>query len=208
MSTITRLQGHYEHRIDRFGGTYKVLDWESRAAQYTRFAVLNDYVSLEEKSLLDVGCGLGDLKTYFEEHGYGPDYTGVDILSKMVDAAKYAHKDGRFVCADIFSITKDEREALLERKTFDVIFSSGIFNLDFGNNEAFLQKAVECFTSLADEYIVFNLLDKKSPDPEPGYAYYDPVEIKTQLAVYSDWEVCIVDDYLPNDFSVVMRRKR
>ena len=68
---------------------YKILGWESREAQYKRFAVLAEHINLDKKTLLDVGSGLGDL-FHFLTQGlhWSVEYTGTDILPQMVLLAK------------------------------------------------------------------------------------------------------------------------
>ena len=56
-----RIRRHYEPRLDRETEPYRILDWASPQSQEARFQVLADEVPLAGKTLLDVGCGLGDL---------------------------------------------------------------------------------------------------------------------------------------------------
>ena len=128
MSKKKDIGRHYEPRLRALRESYEILDWASPVTQEARFAVLADNVDLPGKSLLDVGCGLGDLWAYLRRRRVEVEYLGVDILEKMVAAARQRHPEARFEQADIFGADTYEPAA------FDVVFCSGAFNLNLGNN--------------------------------------------------------------------------
>jgi len=194
------IRRHYEHRITPGRPNFDVLDWASAASQRKRFEVFVDNVPLAGRSLLDVGCGLGDLAAYLAELGIEADYTGVDVLEPMVAECRRRYPDLRFVRADLFA-----GEAI-EPGEFDVVFGSGIFNLNLGNNLGFLADALGRLRELAREHVVFNCLHARSAhDGEDDYFFYDPADV-LPLARRDGWEVRLLDDYLPNDFTVICRR--
>ena len=55
---------------------------------------------------------------------------------------------------------------------FDIVFCSGIFNLNLGDNVGLLNEALGIFFKLAREAVVFNLLDEGSPDKDNRYYYF------------------------------------
>jgi len=198
MSRKQRIRGHYEHRVASGRANHDVLDWTSAASQEARFVVLADNVDLSGRSLLDVGSGLGDLCGFLKRRRIAVEYTGVDILEKMVQAARRRHRDGRFLHADIFQGDPfgDER--------FDVVFCSGTFNLNLGNNREFLPTAVARMLELAREHVVFNLLHARYAGSDGTYFYHDPDDVRAMLRDLP-CELRLLDDYLPNDFTVICR---
>ena len=198
MSHRKAIHSHYEPRITPARENYDVLDWASAASQQARFNVLADQVPLEGRSLLDVGCGLGDLHAYLAARKIAVRYTGVDLIEKMVAAARQRHPGVRFVRGDIFA------EPVLAGEKFDRVFCSGTFNLNLGNNRLFLPQAIGRLFELTNEYVVFNLLHHRARGDDPRYAYYDPADVRAILAKFP-CEVRILDDYLPNDFTVICR---
>lgn len=199
MKRFEKINSYYLPRIAHDGDDYKMLGWENQDAQYKRFSVVNSLVA-DGFSLLDVGCGLGNLLDYFNEQGHHLFYTGVDLLQQMIDRACVKNPHGEFACADIFN------ENIFAEKRFDVVYSSGIFNIDLENNIEFLKNAVIKFRNLAKKYIVFNLLHKRSDDKESGYYYYDPEVVKTIIheTGINYKTIKVVDDYLVNDFSIII----
>ena len=199
MRKSQRIRHHYQPRIDDGRENYDVVDWASAEAQQARFAVLADNVPLEGRSLLDVGCGLGDLWAYLKGRGISADYCGVDLLSKMTASAAEQNPDGRFVCGDIFD---PGGCAIGAGMRFDVVFCSGMLNLDLGNNTEFLPEALRRMLQLSGEHMVVNLLHARSEMRYPHCAYYDP-EAVMKILEQMGCSVRLIDDYLPNDFTVI-----
>jgi SAM-dependent methyltransferase len=195
------IRAHYEPRLRSGLASHAVLDWRSRAGQLARIRALCRNVDLAGRRVLDLGCGLGDLYAHLKACGIGCDYTGVDLLEEMVVAARRRHPGARFLCADVFA------GDVFAPAAFDVVFASGVFNLDLGNNEAFLAAAIPRLRRLARECVVFNLLHRRSPEREPGYYYYDPARVVGMLRA-GGCRVELLDDYLPEDFTVLCHTGR
>ena len=196
---------------------YKILGWESREAQYKRFAVLAQNIDLNGKSLLDVGAGLGDLYHFLTQGlHWSLEYVGTDILPEMVrmaeqQAVQIKLPDGvnasyKFLNTDIF----DGKSNALKENRFDVVYTSGIFNLNLGNNEAFLKSAFEKFAMISGQYFACSLLSDESNDKEDAYFYYNEAVIEKAMTSVKkanpSSEYRIIKGYLPNDMTVIWKR--
>lgn len=166
---ISKIRKYYGERRNE-GEDHRRLGWESRQAQEGRFEALIGNLELEGKTILDVGCGLGNLYGFLKSKGIKANYTGVDILAEMTQDAKLKYRDGCFMCLDIF------KEGRFKDGEFDIVFTSGIFNIDLGNNREFLENALKKFFSITGEAVCFNILDPGSPEKEKGYFYMPPDE--------------------------------
>ena len=198
-----KIRTYYESKMGQGLPDYSVLGWESEKAQQLRFDMLLKAVSLDGKSLLDVGCGMGNLLEYLDSKGISVKYTGVDILGSMIEYAECKKLKGEFCCVDVFDGDS------FDGRTFDIVYTSGIFNLNLGNNREFLFKALKKMLELADEAVVFNLLHKDSPAREEKYFYYDQEEVSKLLKDFPGIEKVIINEqYLNNDFTVVCYKKR
>lgn len=199
MDRLNQIEKYYLPRLEKNQIDCKILGWENEKAQLLRFQVL-DSVIKEKASLLDVGCGLGNLYEYFQKKMISIHYTGVDLLPEMIKLARERYPGVSFVDGDIFKM------GLFEDKRFDFLYASGIFNIDLGNNLSFLENALLKFRQLTNNTIVFNLLHIRSKTKEPGYFYFVPEEV-TAL-IYSllgkENKVKIIENYLDNDFSVII----
>ena len=197
------VEGIYDHYKDNFGKGLtndRILDWENRECQEIRFSILKDFIEdnrLSDFTLLDVGCGLADLYDYLNCFDIHDNYTGIDILPQMIDLAKQQHPNLRLIAGDIFT-----DDIFSER--FDIVYSSGIFNIDFGNNYDFLRNAVHRFIALSKHFVVFNLLADTSLDKESGYFYFNKEQVDNLLRECGCSDYRIITGYLHNDMSVVI----
>ncbi|MHC4294297.1 MAG: class I SAM-dependent methyltransferase [Planctomycetota bacterium] len=205
MSRKQNILRHYERRIDAYPKNHEVVNWATAASQQIRFEVLCENVPLNGKKLLDVGCGLGDLLEFLKKRKIRTDYTGVDICPEMAAAARRRHRRGKFFCADLFDGFEGHNGSAgqFAERDFDIVFCSGTFNLNLGNNLLFLPRAIGRLMELSNECVAFNLLHDRTPhcSDEP-YAYYNPGEVRAMLLPLG-WSLRILDDYLPNDFTVI-----
>ncbi len=197
------IKEYYNTELRRDPERLEYLGWESRESQFRRFQVLTDYVNLENREILDVGCGMGHLLDHLKEKDIPVRYTGLDLLSSMVKEASRRHREHTFFKGDLF------REPLFEDKSFDVIYCSGLFNLNTGGNFDFLMTAVETFLRLARDTVAFNLLHMNSPGKEDRFYYFYPDQVIRGIErLYGDIRsIQLVEHYLNNDFTLFLNLK-
>ena len=195
MKRKERIREYYLPKLKNEKSDSGCLGWENEQAQELRFEVLKN-IFFQGASVLDVGCGLGNLYDYLKKQGYNFNYTGVDILPEMIFRAKEKNPQAEFFSANIF-----EDDLFGDRK-FDVIYASGIFNIELGNNEDFLRNALQKFVSLSNKFIVFNLLHTRSKTKEAGYYYQTPDTVQKLFPPVK--KILFIDDYLDNDFSTIL----
>lgn len=196
---------HYINRVKNFNiPEYQVLDWESKEAQELRFKTLIEHFNMESSILLDVGCGLGNLAEYLDNKNIKLYYIGIDIMPEMIERAKaktFKNINPQFMTLDFFNNNDIKKE-------FDYIYSSGIFNLNLGNNDKFLKDAIKLFLTAARKGVCFNLLDISGKEKYGDkYYYYEKEDIlKTTEEILKSlnikYNLNISDEYLMGDFSV------
>lgn len=196
---------HYINRVNDLNiPDYKVVDWESEEAQNLRFKALIEHFNMTGYVLLDVGCGVGSLAEYIDRNNIDLYYIGIDIMPEMVERAKsktYKNISPQFMTMDFFKKTDIKKDV-------DYIYTSGIFNLNLGNNEEFLKEAIEAFLSAARKGVCFNLLDISCKEKYGDKYYYykkDDIFFLTQDILKKlnlNYKIHIEDKYLQNDFSV------
>lgn len=196
---LREIHSHYEPRISPDRDNFDVLDWASAGSQVRRFQVLVDHVPLAGRTLLDVGCGLGDLWAYLQRRDVAARYIGVDIVVKMIHEAHRRHPAGDFRNLNVF-------DGHCPPIRSDVVFASGMFNLNLGNNYDFLARAISRFYEIARQRFVVNLLHHRTPDQPGRYFYYDPDRV-IHMLLPLPVDVEILDDYLPNDFTLIATRR-
>ena len=187
---------HYERLLNQYSRGYKILDWESLDSQVKRFEVLTNNIELYGKKLLDIGCGTGDLFDFLKNKDLNVNYYGIDILPKMIERAYEIYPEGRFFTGNIF------KESPFSKKQFDIIFCSGIFNLNMGDNESFLKEALPVFFAHAKEKVIFNLLDPGHFVHSDKYYFFNQKEVLHLIRQYSDKAIAVTG-YIPNDFTII-----
>ena len=95
----------YRRAVDHFGATFDATLWKNREFQAVRFDVLRQMVDLEGRTLLDAGCGLGDLCEFLAARNVRlRKYVGVDGVAEIVAGANDRRlARAEFHCRDFVS---------------------------------------------------------------------------------------------------------
>ena len=203
MGKIDKIKDYYKKNNKPDYPDYYILGWESDAAQQLRFQALVNSLDLQGKRILDIGCGMGNFLQYLVRRFTNFSYTGVDILEQMIAKAKSKNLKGTFLHMDIF------KDNPFTQNEFDVIFASGTFNINLGNNKKFLIDALRIFDYISSMAISFNLLNSNSPNREEGYFYSSPDEISEliNLNFPNHFKIKVIEGDLQNDFTIVCHKE-
>jgi SAM-dependent methyltransferase len=184
-------ESFYRHALARYGDNAEGVHWQSEASQQIRFQVLRDLLpsDLSRLSIVDVGCGLGDLYHYLEAHGERPHrYIGIDAVEAMVERAR--SRTGRKIL---------QRDVLRDRLPMaDWYLASGTMALlTPDETRRFIARCL----SHARAGLVCNLL--KGQDCSTTFNYQLPSAIESWAAELGV-AVTIVEGYLHGDFSAAL----
>jgi trans-aconitate methyltransferase len=145
---------HYERQLDRYGPTARGMDWKDEASQRLRFEVLCGVCDLDGKSVCEIGAGAGHLYDFLRQRGIDADYTGVDLSTRMVEAARRRHPHVAFEQRDILV---DAPEA-----AYDVVLCSGLFHVKLDHQDVewrtFVEETVRRMYTMCRVAIAFNLM--------------------------------------------------
>lgn len=189
----------YQDHVRRFGYSYKALGFGRRSSQEKRFAAVLALGALHGRSLLDVGCGFGDLLAFLTARGVQPRYTGVDICAPMIERCRkrFPGDEARFAVGDALTYEPEE--------PFDYVVASGIFGYAARDTRERLRPTLRHLFSLAGIGIAVNFLSGCAPRRSPGRLYVYPWDM-LQLALGLTPAVRLDHTYLPNDFTLCMYR--
>ncbi|HVS78953.1 MAG TPA: methyltransferase [Candidatus Saccharimonadales bacterium] len=195
---LSKLTEDYDKSLRLFGPGPKALLWWDYRSMAIRFRELVKDVPIEGKSILDAGCGLGDLLPYLYAKSPNFNYLGVDKNEGFIKEAKRRYEGHQFKLDDPFN---------KKIGMFDVVISSGVMN---GNTEGWLEKRKKMITNLFEqtgEVLAFNMAGGLQKIPEDSLiAYADAGEIFEFCKTLSD-RVILRTDYLPKDFTIVMFKR-
>jgi len=191
---------YYSRLLEEYGSDVRTVDWSSRQSQHLRFAVLSGVGFEDGCSILDVGCGLGDLLEWIEARSIAVQYTGIDITPAMIELCKARFPNHRFISGNLSSSADD----LGDR--FDWVVASGLFSFRQHQPFAYLQQVVSSMFALASRGVAFNALSSWASRRSAGEFHADPVETAAWCRTQTPW-VTLRHDYHPGDFTIYMQRR-
>jgi trans-aconitate methyltransferase len=193
-----RLHDFYETAFKEFGESDpRSVHWVDHHNQWVRFETLLKVQDIRNKSILDVGCGLGDLYDLLQKKDIPVTYTGIDIIPEFIEGARKKYPKARFELQDIFDMDDNEH--------FDVVLASGALSFKVKDNEHYYQTMIKKMFDLAKEAIAFNMLDKETHVDDETFAAYYPNEISDFCQTLGG-RVEVVTGYLPRDFTVYIHK--
>ncbi len=198
---VKDLKTYWDKNAEKHGDSPKAFDWGSRTSQVKRFEVLCEILPLAEPfTVLDVGCGLGDLQglmaKWFDQHF---TYRGVDISSKMIELAREKYPS-------IFFKVHDMAKPL--DRLHDYVLLSGTLNKRIAEEKEQYAWALQVLTNCwaaAEKGMAFNILSTYADHTAPDDFQYQPSKILEYCMGLSRW-VALDHTYMPHDFTIYVWR--
>ena len=181
----------YTAAIKKHGENSRGVHWNSTHSQEKRFEVLLSFIKEENFSLVDAGCGFGDLYHFLKTKEIDIEsYIGLDLSPSMVKIAQSKTEQTVYekdICRD-------------ELPVADYYFCSGAMNI-LSRFDTYLF-ITNCFKA-SKKGFVFNLL--MGEDDSLVYNHFYPKELEN---LFDDLgaSVSIKKGYLPHDFSVFLEK--
>jgi SAM-dependent methyltransferase len=186
----------HKEQIKNYGtGTAEALGWENQEGQLQRFDLLSDIGDLNHRSVLDAGCGYGDLRDYLYKKYPQSRYFGVEQMPELLDVAveRYAALPETIFFQGDFANS--------ELPVTDYILLSGSLNY-INSDPLFVLKMIEKLFNNCRIAFGFNLLSYA--DPAQGLIVsYKPAFIREYCERLSK-NVRFFDHYKPNDYTIFM----
>jgi SAM-dependent methyltransferase len=194
-SDAALLRAWYSGRVERYGDDVQSLGWSGRASQSKRFDALCGLGAFHERTLLDVGCGFGDLLAHLNGRGVFPRYTGVDLCEAMVARCRERFPEAAFERGELFGFEP--------KGEHDFVVASGLFGLRTPRARARLRAGLSRLFSWCRVGAAVNLLSRKGGGRSEQAYYVEPAEI-LELGLSVTPAVSLKHDYLPNDFTLYL----
>lgn len=177
----------YNELCRSFEHSWQAAGWESQDNQYVNFLLLESIIS-PNSSVLDVGCGQGDL--YSKIKNKNVKYQGWDISDLMIEKAKSKHPKVSFLNKDFFEDSSEK---------FDCVVAAGAFSFKVEDQYSYIEKAirlcVDRCNSAAAITMTSELADVKYEEP---LFYYSPVKI-LEISLSITPYVILNTSSLPNE---------
>lgn len=191
----------YKQKFKEFGVSPQALQWKSKGAAHQRFRQFWAEIDFDNKNVLDVGCGFGEMGNFLTKRYENVHYKGVDIMPEFIDNGKiiYPHLD--LEQGDFFGQPKAE--------VYDTVICSGALNSNFGTEEEnleFRKNAIKTMFDHTTNVVAFNMLGGH-PAPEnksdSNIWYSDSMEI-LEYCMSLTRRIILRHHYHPTDFTIFM----
>lgn len=182
----------YDKRFHKYGYHPKTLGW-GKARHRLRYRILLNYWKLAGHTVLDYGCGFGDMFGYCQSQHLDVNYSGIDINPTLIREGKR-----QYPAADLS--VRDPMTENFER-TFDITLASGLFNTELIDNTAFIHKCFALFSRISKYGFAANFLSSNVDYKVDGLYYSDPKDI-LELAYSHSRKVALVNNYMPFEFTI------
>ncbi|RHX78267.1 class I SAM-dependent methyltransferase [Leptospira yasudae] len=205
-----KLIERYSTRYQKFGQDPKTLGWDNRTNQEIRFKNASRNIVIDDKKILDIGCGFADFyqflldssgKTNFE-------YSGVDINPDLIGECSKRFPKSKFEIVNI--LTDPER---IGKESYDIVSMFGVLNFKFSEiqNMDFAKSMINQAFEYTKEVLVVDMLSKvidSKYKPDDFVYYYEPAEM-LQFAMTLTPHVALIQDYasIPQREFVLQLRK-
>ena len=200
----------YKQKFKEFGVSPLSLQWKSKGAAHQRFRQFWAEIDFDNKNVLDVGCGFGEMGNFLTKRYENVKYKGVDIMPEFIENGKKMYPALSLETADYFGQPTPE--------VYDTIICSGALNSNFGTSEEnlrFRKSAIKTMFDHTTNLVAFNMLgghpatqNKQSLPSSDGKKdsniwYSDSLEI-LEYCMSLTRRVILRHHYHPTDFTIFM----
>lgn len=188
----------YQRKFARFGVDPRSVQWKSLGASHQRFRQFWAEIDFNHRSVLDVGCGFGELARFLNKRYQGVEYTGVDIVPEFIAQARKRFPQNKFLIRDLLNHPLPEK--------YDVVLASGVINSNVKNNLAYRKQAIKILFQHARQVMAFNMLGSH-PQPKTiknSNIYYADSLVILEYCLTLTRRVLLRHHYHPKDFTIFM----
>ena len=185
----------YSERYAVHGVSHETLGWGSREQQAYRFDRVLDCADFAGRTVLDVGCGFGDLLAHLQQGKIEiAGYLGIDVNPDLIGEAKQRFPDASFECLGLMELAED-------RFASDLVVMLGLLNFRQTRMEnPFYAKTMltKAYDICREACVADFLSDQVVEDyPKEDFVYYyDPCRVLADALELSA-HVSLKHDYHP-----------
>jgi len=173
--------------------------WPSRASQLLRFRTLAEIDDLNDKTILDVGCGFGEFYYWLVERGVQlKDYVGIDLHPDVIRQAREAHPELKLSCTDIL-------ENDFQPDELDYVIASGLFNVELDDWDERTGLILDEMFRISKMGVSVNFLKPEAHYKNPK-SHYVKIADAANLAERYTNRYIIRCDYKDNDFTLYLHK--
>jgi SAM-dependent methyltransferase len=196
---MVSIASYYDQLVDRFGHNPRAVDAGSWKSLRKRYGVLSAAIPVGCRSVLEVGCGLGDLGQYLHREFPLMRYTGIDVSPRMIEEGHRVHP------------RLDLRQGnVLDRSltgSYDVVLAQGIFYRLGPEAERKSFQLIKKMVSKARRVVAFCAISTWADRRNSSEFYVDPAWLVTQCRRLTRF-LALRHDYHPGDVAVYLYKRK
>jgi SAM-dependent methyltransferase len=196
-SSVAQVTAHWNAKATEATNDCARVDAGLRA-QRMRFEAFVLHHDLRGKSILDVGCGVGDFWAHLRGRGIECDYLGVDLAEAMIARSRERFPEAKFETRDILAWDTDLR--------WDYVVSFAIHNVKFPGVRELLEKVTARQFELCRAGAHVDLLTDRYSSFDPQIQPWRAEEVLALSLAITPY-VVLRHDFLPHDFCVTLYRQ-
>jgi len=186
----------YQNQYKKFGIDSRSLFFPGRK-QNVRFNVIKEIGIVPSDTILDIGCGFGDLLIFLKESiNYTGKYTGIDITPEFIEACKRLHPGEDFRELDILQNVISEK--------WDYVVLTGTLNIEIGESHIdFVKNMITKMFYMSKKGISVDFISIYGDNRNEYIFRADPFEIFSFCRTLTK-RICLRYDYLPYEFTLYL----
>lgn len=206
MNIVEKTFKYYKEKYQRYGKNAQGVGWGSKTSQYKRFLPIVKELEANSspfkvQSLLDVGCGFGELYKALGKKVYGTwirsptKYKGIDISEYHIEECKKDFPKGHFECKDI------KKECGWCK--YGWVYASGLFAVE---NKEWKSNCIECLTrmiDLAKTGVMVNFLYGPQINKENHFVTLSELDLLIKELPIN--EFVLIKNYLAHDITLKIK---
>jgi len=187
-----KIYDYYQNLFEQYGFDPKSVGWGTKKGkQSTRFEILIQIGDLTNSSILDVGCGFGDLYGYLRYRRMKVRYCGVDINTNLLKVGKKIYPG--------ISLEYRDFEKKKFHKKFDWVLASGITS--HGSTYSHLSKIMKEMYRICKKGFAINFVSNNVEYKTKNLFYSSPEKIISITKLITNRFV-LRHDYMPFEFTL------
>jgi SAM-dependent methyltransferase len=189
----------YSSRYKDFGRDIKTLGWGSTAQQNYRFQNVFQYCDFKEKSILDIGCGFGDLNRFLIDNKIEfESYTGWDINKDLLNEVEDIHSSNiNYQQIDIATYNLD-----IFNDKFNIGIMLGLLNFNLKSddiNYEYSKTLIKNAFNVVNEVLVVDFLSTCYTNEYPieDFVFYHNPSVMLEFALSMTSNIVLKHNYSP-----------
>jgi len=189
-----KIYNYYQKLFDEYGVSPQSVGWGSKKGkQSIRFDVLCKIGDLSNSTILDLGCGFGDLFGYLDYQKIKVNYHGIDINENLVSMGKKIYPKASLEYRDF--------EKKKFTKKFDWVIASGITS--HGSTYSHLTNIIKEMFRICKKGCSINFVSDNVDYKSKNLFYSSPEKIVSITKLITNRFV-LKHDYMPYEFTLYL----